>query len=430
MSSQKRAQDAGRMPDHLPQKLSIDCWIWSWITAATPGEPYDDLDRCLREARDRGFNAIRVDAGLNWAFTMDGRPRGTMEFGPWIAGYGWNFSTVNVRGGGRLDVLERLVTLFELAARHDIYVILTSWEYQDSSWFVADPTVRAEVAAVPLENRFMHLARQHDRLLQILKEKGLDRHIAFVEVHNEPEHSEFPKEADTQRRLHYEAIAFLRARHPEILISADFSSQNCAIIPENAQVFDRHIYAGGDWYFQDLYGQTVLNPAFDPLHPRKLEPLRRVLKDGELVPWDDFMRPAQNIRPFWRPIMWMFENLDNMKWGQWVAERFTGWEARIRETAIAQFRDAAADARRYQLPLVFDEGGFFYPPRLSRFEISPKGLAILDLFADLAVEHGYWGFMPGTYCGPEHLIWQENPQWLRHINRRFQQGALGSSRAC
>ena len=64
------------LPSHLPQKLSISCWIWSWITSAAVGEPYDDLDRCMIELKERGFNAVRLDAGLNWAFRADGRPRG------------------------------------------------------------------------------------------------------------------------------------------------------------------------------------------------------------------------------------------------------------------------------------------------------------------------------------------------------------------
>ncbi|MEO6907441.1 MAG: hypothetical protein ABI210_06085 [Abditibacteriaceae bacterium] len=46
----------------------------------------------------------------------------------------------------------------------------------------------------------------------------------------------------------------------------------------------------------------------------------------------------------------------------------------------------------------------------------------MDYQADLAIEHNYWGFMPGTYCGPEHPVWNENPQWLLEINQRFQQG--------
>ena len=424
MRKQKLAREAGRVPDHPPGKLSISCWIWSWIVAATPGEPYDDLERCVLELKERGFNAVRVETGLNWAFGLDGQPRGPMTFGPWIAGYGRNFSSVNARGGGCLDVLERLLHLFELARRHGVRVILTSWEYQDSSWFVADPRIRAEVYSIPEERRFMHLAEQHDRLLNILKSKGLEKQIAFVEVHNEPEYSEFPQ-GEEGKKLHREAVAMLHSRHPDILISGDFAMHDYSIVPDNVQVFDQHIYAGAMWYFEELFGQTIMNEKFDPHNPRSLEPLRRVLKD-DLVPWDEFMKPAANVREFWRPIMWLFENLDNTKWDIWAAERFPEWKDRIWAEARKRFAEDAQEARRRGLPLVFDEGGFFYPPRLSRFELSPAGLSLLDLFTDLAIQYDYWGFMPGTYCGPEHLIWHENPEWLRRTNERFQKGRIPS----
>lgn len=416
-----RTTPIARLPEHLPPNLSICCWIWSWITSATSGEPYDDIERCFIEAKARGFNAVRVESGLNWAFRLDGRPRGAIEFGPWIAGYGWNFSTVNSRGGGRHDVLQRLIRLLELARRHEMWVILTSWEYQDSTWFLADPAIRAEVYSVPVERRFMHMARQHDRLLTILEDRGLGARVAFVEIHNEPEYSDFPKGPDG-RHLHEDAISMLRGRHPEVLVSGDFSSHDYSIVPHNVQVFDQHVYAGAQWYFEDLYGRTVLSKQFDPHEPRKLEPLDRVLRE-EIVPWDEFMKPAQNVREFWRPIMWLYENLDNARWDEWVAGRYAEWEDRIRSTARKTFADDAREARARKLPAVFDEGGLFYPPRLSRFEISPQGLSLLDLFADLAIEHGYWGFMPGTYCGPEQLIWHENPAWLRRTNERFQSGA-------
>jgi hypothetical protein len=137
------------------------------------------------------------------------------------------------------------------------------------------------------------------------------------------------------------------------------------------------------------------------------------------------MKPAANIRPFWRPIMWLFENLDNAKWDMWAVERFREWKDRIWAGARKQFAEDALEARRRRLPLVLDEGGFFYPPRLSRFELLPEGLSLLEFFTDLAVEHDYWGFMPGTYCGPEHLIWRDNPEWLRRTNAKFQKGRIG-----
>jgi len=416
-----RVQTDHSIPAHLPARLSISCWIWSWITSATPDEPYGDLERCFVELRERGFNAVRVEAGLNWAFLPDGTARGPMDFGPFVPGYGWNASTVNSVGGGRHDVLSRLFKLFELADHYDVWVILTSWEYQDSSWFVADPAIRKEVYSVPADRRYMHLARLLAHLIDLLKERGLSHRIAFAEILNESDCSEVTG-GEEGRRLHTEAISFLRGRHSDILISADFSDpgreNNYALFPDNAQVFDYHIYAGAPWYFSDLFGLTIWSSEFDPRHPEKLEVLRRVLRK-DIVPWDTFMKPAQNIREFWRKVMWLYENLDNDRWDEWVGERFGLWESRVRQHAEELFAGDAREARRRGLPLVMDEGGFFYPPRLSRFELSPRALAVLDLMADLAIKYGYWGFMPGTYCGPEHQIWHENPEWLRQINGKF-----------
>lgn len=410
------------IPAHLPRKLSIDLWIWSWISAATPGEPYDDLERCVLETKARGFNAVRIEAGLNWAFTLDGRPRGPVSFGPWIAGYSSNAASADARGGGRHDILERVLHLFELARRHDLYVILTSWEYQDSSWFVAEPALRAEVFAIPPEHRFRHLAEQHDRLLNLLKARGLAAHVAFVEIHNEPDCSDLPQGADG-KRLHTEAIALLRARHSDILVSGDFAGHDYALVPDNVQVFDQHVYAAVGWYFEHIYKQTVLSKEFDPRQPRALEPLRRILKD-EIVPWDVFIGPARNVKPFWHPMMWLYENIDNARWDGWVTEMFPQWKDRIWAEARKRFAEDAQEAGRRGLPLVFDEGGYFAPPRLSQFELTPAGLSLFELFADLAIAHNYWGFMPWTFCSPDHLIWHQNPEWLRRINARFQSGSL------
>jgi hypothetical protein len=414
-------------PAHLPRRLSISLWISSWIAAATRGEPYEDLDRCMRQLKDRGFNCLRAEAGLNWAFRLDGTPRGEVEFGPWIAGHGWN--TVSAKGGGRHDILERLRLLMELARKHDVFVILTSWEYQDSSWFVADPAIRSEVFSVPLEKRFLHLAQQFDRLLKVLEARDLHRHLAFIEVHNEPDVSEFPAgcgiyqpvEAapEASKRLHEEAIAFLRASHPDTLVSADFTKHEFDYVPDNAQVFDQHIYAGWELYWKNLYPRTIFHPDFDPRDPLELPALREILRP-DWTPWDEFMKPARNVREFWRPIMWLYENLDNQKWDRWVAQQFPEVQARMIRIFETRFAADAAEARRRNWPLVFDEGGFWYPPRLSRFELSPPALGVLERMCDLAIAHGYWGFMPGTYCAPHDLIWDENPTWLRAINARFQ----------
>jgi hypothetical protein len=401
--------------EQLPPKLSICSFIWAWITNATHGEPYGDLAHACAGLRPRGFNCVRVDAGLNWCFTEDGL-RGEVEFGPWIAGHGQNLRTVNCHGGGRHNVLERVLQLLDLADRLDFYVILTSWEYQDSSWLLADPALRAEVMAVPLAERFMQLAKLHDRLLTEIKAEDLHERIAFVEIHNEPEWSELPHGPEGTR-LHAEAIAYLRECHPDLLITGDFSSHDPAIVPENSQVYDQHMYSGAEWAF-DFYRQTVEHPDFDPQHPRRL-PLVDWLLKPEFTPWDEYMVPAQNVRAEWRPRHWLYDNLDNDRYDYWWFQHFGEWEPKIRAQAAEWFAADAAEARRRGVPQVLDEGGIFYPPLGSRFEESAAGRLYFEYMGELAAEHGYWGFMPTTYSGPEQPIWNENPDWLAKINGRF-----------
>ncbi len=410
------------LPEHLPRKLSIGMFIWNWVTMAAPGEPYRDLEKVVAGLRERGFNAVRADAGLNWCYRLDGQPRGEMDFGPWIAGYRDNLTTVNVVGGGRHDVLKRMVRFTELAKQHGVYVILTSWEYQDSSWLVADPKIRAEVMGVPEEKRFMHLARQHDRLLRLLKNKGLHRNIAFVEVHNEPDASLFPQGA-TGKRLHEEAIAFLRAAHPDILVSGDYCSHNPAIVPDNAQLYDQHTYVS-DLYWTALYGQTIWHKDFDPANPRKIKLLDRILKE-KIVPYPEFVKSAQNVRDLWRGVGWLYYNLDNERFDQWILEEYTRREAALKQRAAQIFEADAREAARRGVPAVCDEGGYFYPPLGSKFELRPPGTGMFELQVDLAIRHGYWGMMPTTYCGPEHPIW-DDVVWLRTINERFQKGKMQS----
>lgn len=278
----------------------------------------------------------------------------------------------------------------------------------------------------------MYLAEQHDRLLTILKAKGLAEHVAFVEIHNEPEYSDLPQGAEG-KRLHQEAIAFLRARHPDMLVSADFASHNYAIVPDNAQVFDQHIYAGAGWHLNGLYGRTVASKEVDLRNPRGFEPLRRVLKDN-IFPLADYMAAAVKVgredlaaSDGWRRMLWLWENLDVVKWDAWVAESFPQWKEKIWANAENIFAKDAQEGKRRGLPLVLDEGGYFCPPPQSRWELTPDGLALLELFTDLAIRYDYWGFMPGTYCGPEHLIWHDNPAWLRQTNERFQEGTIGAT---
>lgn len=415
------------LPGHLPRKLTISFWYHDWLSAALPGAPFEDLEGCVKGLKLRGFNAARVGIGLTYAFRLDGSPRGSIAFAPPVPGFARNpFFAAH---GGQRDALERLIRLLELARQYDVWIILTSWEYQDSAC-VGDPAVRSELASVGKQQRFMYLAEQHDRLLSIIKARGLAERVAFVELHNEPEYSDLPQGAGG-KRLHQEAIAFLHQRHPDILISADFASHDYAIVPDNSQVFDQHIYAGAGWHLNGLYGATAAHPSVDPHNPRGFAPLARLLKE-DIIPLDEYLAAAGTVgredaaaTDGWKKMLWLWENIDTARWDAFMAESFPAWKTEIWEKARLHFEGDAREGRRRGLPLVLDEGGYFCPPPQSRWELSADALSLLDLFADLAVQYGYWGFMPGTYSGPQHIIWRERPEWLRTINGRFQRGIIG-----
>ena len=117
------------------------------------------------------------------------------------------------------------------------------WEYMHSTAQIADKALRAEVYGVPEDQRLMRLTRHHDRLLNILKERDLHKNVAFVEPHNEANISDFPKQKEGKPG-HEEAIAFLRVRNPDILITGDMAGHHPNVVPENTQVYDNHMYVG------------------------------------------------------------------------------------------------------------------------------------------------------------------------------------------
>ena len=46
---------------HRDTRLSIAMWDFSWLLAQYPGGAYEDLERRVAEAAERGYNTLRVD---------------------------------------------------------------------------------------------------------------------------------------------------------------------------------------------------------------------------------------------------------------------------------------------------------------------------------------------------------------------------------
>jgi hypothetical protein len=261
-------------------------------------------------------------------------------------------------------------------------------------------------------------------MAKVHKERDLHKNVAFVEPHNEPDISDFPKGGDG-RRLHEEAIAFLRDRHPDILISADMARHLPEEVPENTHVYDTHMYAGREIYDQ-LFSQTLRHPGFDPDHPGKT-PLLKDLLEEHILPHDEMMQGFQDIVQGRGTRLWLYHNFEISRFDRWMLDRVKQLNTRLRERARQLFAATTQEARRRRLPAVLDEGGFFVAPLHSRWEESEQGRAFLEYMTRLAIEHQYWGFLATTYNGPEAPIWWATPGWLLEWNKAFQQGTVADS---
>lgn len=155
----------------LPRKLTLTMWDFSWYTMTLPDEPYHDLAARCKEAADRGYNSIRICAMPFLLFTAEGKRPGPLHFGS-LGEVGQRTRWYNCRGGAELDGHAHLLELFRQAKAHGLYIMLSSWEYQQSPSFLAYPALRDELAAIAPAERFMTLARSMDQLIRYIKGKA------------------------------------------------------------------------------------------------------------------------------------------------------------------------------------------------------------------------------------------------------------------
>jgi O-methyltransferase involved in polyketide biosynthesis len=63
----------------------------------------------------------------------------SLRLGPLGGRFGQRVRWYDVKQPTVIDARAHLIALFEAARRHDCYVIVSSWEYQQSSSFAAEP---------------------------------------------------------------------------------------------------------------------------------------------------------------------------------------------------------------------------------------------------------------------------------------------------
>jgi len=432
------------IPEHLPRRLCISFWFGFWATDTQPDEGFADLDQAFGELVARGFNTVRIDGLWSWCFTRDGTTRGPVEIAgvgrPGTCDYGPGLAA---RGGGRVNTLERILHLFELARKYDVYVALTSWEYQPGHTlgFLADPGLRREILDIPVPDRFGYTSTQIDRQLRAIKAAGLADRIAYVEFHNEIDYSiglGLPGGRPALRAAVEREIAFLRERHPDLLITDDYSlpcpeagfdrdvtKDFISGLAANAQLVDHHLYAWSASVQQAFFRAAGIGWASEdpdemlPRLQREHPFFRELMRDGS-PPWEEYKQGLGNdwFRQWW-PTLYLYQHMDVELYDAWMFANYLHYEHRT----TGFWRDAIAamahHARQCSLPLVCDEGYLCWPPTHSAFEPSAVGRAYFEFIMQHMLEAGYWGYMVSTYAFPGQPLWEDHAGWLRALNQAF-----------
>lgn len=411
----------GPIPEHLPERLMISLWDFSWYTRAGPGEPFADLEVACAEAVDRGYNAIRICAAPLLLFGQlgPGVPAEQAIEGlgaaPGGGYYGQRTRWYDTPGGYTLDLRQHLLDLFAAAKRHRLVVILASWEYQQSTAFAASPNWFAAIERIPMNQRYSALAQAWDRMIGWLTEAGHRESIALVELHNEVDFSLLPAVATDGAAQ----IKWLQSRHPDLLFTASYGKPpHLAMhtLPDEFGAAQFHIYSYG---VLDALQQLIdIRSEGTSDFPNPV--LRNLLMPG-----------APSFAAYGRAASWKFRAtvvtdqmiygydwIDPDAWDTWLYREYGRYhEVMVREIE-SRVIAVAAWARAHSIPAVIGESWIGYTPLHGTFEEGPVGRALAEHGIRTALENGVWGITLCSNAAPHHPMWAD-VRWQQRMNREI-----------
>lgn len=415
---------------HIPEKLTISLWDFSWYTQTTEGEPFHDLDRAFAEAVNRGYNTVRICAAPLLLFGDHDIDTTQLHLVNMGGDTGQRTRWYDAAGGAVLDGRAHLRSLVETARKYDCYVIVSSWEYQQSPAFLADSSWHDMLESIRPEQRHEALARAEGKLISFLKAEELNDRIAYVEIHNEVDLSrlsEVPSHGlDTcwaQRPYLENALAILQDLHPDVLSTVCYGKPpylDLAAIPDNAQVAHAHCYVYGVLSALEGWAGVRIQP---PLFPTP--DLKSILR-SDAPPFEHW---ETTIEP-WRlkatgistSMFYAYDWVDPTAWDAWLYRHYAKHEIAMKQSLDMLLESVKIWADHHSVPAVIGEGWIGYTPLHADFEDGPIGQELAAYAVRRCAQLGYWGTLPGSNSAPHHPGWA-NTHFQRRVNHDFLQGS-------
>ncbi|MEV0630993.1 cellulase-like family protein [Nonomuraea wenchangensis] len=394
--------------------LTITLWDFTWYTRTGPGEPFEDLDRAFTEAVARGYNTVRVCA-MPYLLFGSGLDTTALTFAPFGRGYGLGTRWYDVRESTTLDGRAHLLALFLAARRHGCQVIVSSWEYQQSSGFLADPAWYEALRAVPPERRANALAEALADLVDFVAGHGLAEQIAFVELHNEVQAGRLtealaPGESPVLGLRPYleKAVDAFKTRHPDTPVTVNYAQVPHAElrgIPANIDVAVFHPYVHG--VLDELIDTFALRDAAVPFPQERAR--RELLRPDapDLRDWHPEQRWRSAATVVSAREVYLHDWCDPARFDRWLYDRHAGYRHAMTERLRIWIEVAADWSAARELPLVFGEGWVGYTPLRATFEEGPVGAGICLDAVRQARRAGAWGTVVCSNAAPHHPMWAD-----------------------
>ena len=402
------------IPDHLPKRLTITLWDFSWYVRTGLGEPFEDLDRAFDDAVERGYNTVRICA-MPYLLFGSGLDTTALHLGPLGGAYGQRVRWYDVGAPTVIDARRHLLALFESAKRHDCYVIVSSWEYQQSSSFAETSDWFDALIAIDPEDRAEAQAVAQAGLVDFLAAHDLADRIAFVEVHNEVQAGHLadgiPGTMDERaiglRPRLERAVAAFHALQPTVPVTVNYAHVPAGAmrgIPENIDVLVTHPYVYGvlDAFIAE-YGLRGSVADFDQ------NKARDILRPGAppITAWGPDADWRNHATIICAPEIYVHDNGDAEAIDRWLYRHYGAWEQAMYDR-LTLWLDVARDwALVHGVPLVFGEGWIGYTPRDGRFEEGPVGAEFCRRAMDESIRVDAWGTIVCSNAAPQHAMWAD-----------------------
>ena len=205
------------MKGSLTRPLAIAMWDFSWLERRWPGAGYEEWDQALDELKERGYDAVRIDA---YPHLVARDPERDWELLPVCNQQDWGSPALN-----RIRIQPSLNRFIRKCAERDVKVGLSSWFRQDRD------NVRMQIETPE------DLGRAWQKTLDSIADSGLLASILYVDLCNEWPQTKWapflpraggadPSRTSPDLQLWVtEPIAMLREAYPDLDYCFSFNTQ-------------------------------------------------------------------------------------------------------------------------------------------------------------------------------------------------------------